>query len=131
MNDEEIINNVRVYVQNLSAYDDIHGFGHTKRVYGMCIYIGQKLHANLLILGIAALLHDIGRYSENGKHENRNHAELSAELAKKYISSNNLPLPENSVENISHSIKSHSFSNKVAPNTLEAKILSDADKFWT
>ncbi len=128
MNEEEIINNIRRFVQNSTDSNKIHGFGHTERVYNMCIYIGHKLQANLFLLRIAALLHDTGRYTENFNQKNKNHAEVSAEIALKYINTSNFPFQKSDIENIYHSIQSHSFSNKITPKTLEAKILSDADK---
>jgi len=37
-------------------------------------------------------------------------------------------LGKEDVENIIHSIEAHRFRNKIVPNTLEAKVLFDADK---
>jgi len=38
-----------------------HDWDHTQRVYNICQHIGKKEKANLEILKLAALLHDIGR----------------------------------------------------------------------
>ncbi len=38
-----------------------HGWDHVKRVYDLSLKIGKKEKADLTILGLAALLHDIGR----------------------------------------------------------------------
>ncbi|MBN1214955.1 MAG: HD domain-containing protein [Candidatus Lokiarchaeota archaeon] len=108
--------------------DDIHGFEHIKRVYKLCIYLGKKLRANLLILQISALLHDIGRKKIEDKNQNKSHSELSAEIAYAFLKSNDIFLEKDDIENILHSIKAHSYSNNIGPKTLEAKILSDADK---
>ena len=61
--------------------DDIHGFSHVQRVYNLCLKIGNDLKANLEVLKIATLLHDVGRSKEKIEGINKNHAEISAKLA--------------------------------------------------
>jgi uncharacterized protein len=128
MNQKELLEEIKNYTLQNIPYDDIHGYGHTERVYHMCIEIGKKLGANLFVLEIAALLHDIGRFSEDFKHRNKNHAEISANLASKYLQTIDFRFNKTDFENIIHCIHSHSFSNQKLPKTLEAKILSDVDK---
>ncbi|TFG00075.1 MAG: HD domain-containing protein [Promethearchaeota archaeon] len=111
-----------------SLRDDIHGFEHVKRVYNVALYIGKKSNANLLILKIAALLHDIGRVQERKEPKPINHAELSAQKALKFLEDLEIDINVEDLKNIVHSIRAHSFSNGIAPETLEAQILSDADK---
>ena len=109
--------------------DDIHGFGHVKRVHDLSLKIGKKYNANLLALKVAALLHDIGRIQKKNDPKRQNHAELSALKASKFLKNEiERRLNPKVIENIIHSIRAHSFSNNVSPTTLEAKILSDADK---
>jgi uncharacterized protein len=128
MQEKEIVSNVRNYAYENSEKDDIHGFLHVERVYNLCLQIGKELGANLLVLKISALLHDIGRKNKNIASHNKNHAEISAEMALKFMKSLDFKISQNDAENIIHSIRSHSFSNNVNPRTLEAKILSDVDK---
>ena len=90
--------------------------------------MGKKLNADLNILKIAALLHDIGRIQEKRDIKKRNHAEISAELAKNFLEPNRYNLTQNEIDKITHCIQAHSYSNELVPETLEAKILSDADK---
>jgi uncharacterized protein len=96
-----------------------HGFEHTMRVFRICQVIGDKLNANTSILLSAALLHDIGRGAED-------HAMESTKVAKDIL--RDLGYQEEAIQKISETISSHSFSAKRAPDSLEAKILSDADK---
>ncbi|MFW9820182.1 MAG: HD domain-containing protein [Candidatus Thorarchaeota archaeon] len=119
---------IRNFALNNSERDDIHGFIHVERVYDFCINIGMKLNANIDILKISAILHDIGRIEETDDGLNRNHADISAEKAYKFLSSHDFNLSTDDIDKIIHCIKAHSFSNKITPETLEAKILSDADK---
>jgi len=127
MNVDEILSAVRNFAQNNSENDDLHGFKHVERVFNLCVQIGTALNANLLTIKIAALLHDVGRIHEK-KNDAKNHAEISAEMAEKFFQKTNFNITINNIENILHSIRAHSFSNNIEPKTLEAKILSDADK---
>jgi uncharacterized protein len=128
MLENEIILKIRHFALENSESNDIHGFSHVERVYNTCVKIGQKLNANMKVLKIAALLHDIGRIDEKTDNLKRNHAEISAIKAKEHLTINNYNLTEKERDDIIHSIKAHSFSNSISPLTLEAKILSDADK---
>ena len=128
MKDVEIIKSIRIFVVNRSDDDDVHGFAHIQRVYDLCDKIGIELKANMLILRISALLHDIGRNKEISNTINKNHAILSAEISKDYLKAQLFGLSEDEINQIIHCILAHSFSNKINPLTLEAKILSDADK---
>jgi len=128
MKENKMISIVKEYAIKNSENNDIHGFDHVERVFKLSIFIGEKVHANLKILKLAALLHDIGRIQEKNDKLKRNHAEISAELAKLFLASNQYNLTQNEIDEIIHCIQTHSFSNKSVPKTLEAKILSDADK---
>ena len=128
LSEEEILLIVKKYALENSENNDIHGFPHVERVYNLCIQIGKELGANLFLLKIATYLHDIGRIHSNDKNNNKNHADLSAKMALELLESYGHILSKEKLDNISHMIRAHSFSNNVKPETLEAKILSDADK---
>ncbi len=129
MYEKDITSIVKDFVYKNSEKDDIHGYPHVIRVYDLCLKIGKELSANLLVLKLAALFHDIGRVGEPKSFNNKkNHAEISAEIVSDFLLSKNFDISNEDIENIIHSIKAHSFSNKIIPKTLEAKILSDADK---
>jgi uncharacterized protein len=128
MNKQEVLEKVKIFVLQWIPKDDIHGYGHTERVFQMCIKIGQELGANLYVLKLAALLHDIGRYHNISYSKDTNHAEISADIALNFLQKVNFKFNRNEQENIIHCIQAHSFSNKNLPRTLEAKILSDMDK---
>ena len=123
-----IIEEIKDFVFKKTPHDDIHGYGHTERVYQMCIELGKKLEANLFVLKAAALLHDIGRFSNQSNLKNKNHAEISVQIASDFLESLKFQIRREEFENILHCIQTHSFSNRVPPKTLEAKILSDVDK---
>ena len=128
MSDDNLISQIKDFALKNSEREEIHGFQHVERVYNMCIRIGKELDANLSVLKIAALLHDIGRINERKSLDKKNHAEISAEMALEFLDSNNFNLSKDDINNVIHAIRTHSFSMKLKPETLEAKILSDADK---
>ena len=103
-----------------------HDWEHTLRVYNLCLHIGQKEGADLEVLSIAAYLHDIGRTHQDQSKGTICHAEKGAEIAREILTVH--PIPEEKRENIIHCILSHRFRNRHEPQTLEAKVLFDADK---
>ena len=122
---KNLLTTIKEFVMQNSGQDDIHGFPHIMRVCDLCQKIGEKLNANLKVLTTASLLHDISRKNEN---VNLNHAEISAGIARDYLYSLGDHFSNKEIEKILHCIRAHSFSNELPPNSLEAKILSDADK---
>ena len=122
-----IFEKVRLFSYENSMRDDIHGFKHTERVLKQSLEIGTVLNANLTVIKIATLLHDVSRNIKKGEFM-ENHAEISADIAERFIYKKNLNITKEDIKNILHCIRSHSFSNDKIPRTLEAKILSDADK---
>jgi uncharacterized protein len=103
-----------------------HDWFHTQRVYDLCMRIGKVEGADLDILGIAAYLHDIGRPFQDRAKGRVCHAEKGAELAAEILK--NINMPDESRKNIIHAIRTHRFRGKNIPETIEAKVLFDADK---
>ena len=103
-----------------------HGPDHSERVYSMALSIGRQLQARLDILAAAALLHDIGRRHETESKGNICHARKSAEMARPILEQ--LGFTPNDIEAIQHCIRSHRFRGREKPQSLEARILFDADK---
>ena len=103
-----------------------HDIDHTLRVRDLCMKIWKAEWADLEILEIAALLHDIGRPKEFETKWAICHAEYGANLAKEFLQ--DLWLQQDKVDNVVYCISTHRFRKGNAPETLEAKILFDADK---
>jgi len=106
--------------------DGCHDWTHVERVRNLALHIGKKEKADFFVLEIAVLLHDIGRKEEMKAKGLFCHAEhggkMSREILKKY------KLGKEITDNIIHSIESHRFRKNLKPETLEARILFDADK---
>ena len=103
-----------------------HDWEHTLRVYKLCIHIGKKEKADIKILKLAAMLHDIGRPEDIKSKGKICHAELGTKLARQILKKYNLK--EEVIEKIAHCIECHRFRNDKIPQSREAKILFDADK---
>ncbi|WP_297418298.1 HD domain-containing protein [Thermococcus sp.] len=121
----KLIGRTREYVRHFFERDGTHGFSHVERVFNLCLHIGKEEGADLEVLALASLLHDVARPLESsGKVED--HAVEGARIARHFLRS--LGYPEEKVEAVAHAIEAHRFSRGPEPETLEAKILSDADK---
>lgn len=116
----------KIAKKHLSTARGSHDFDHTKRVLNLCIHIGKKEKADLEILKIAALLHDIGRKEEDESNGKLCHAEIGAQKAEKILKK--LGFSEEKIKKITHCIISHRFRGNAKPKSPEAKILFDADK---
>ena len=103
-----------------------HDWTHVDRVRNLALHIGKKEKADLFILEIAALLHDIGRKGEMKSKGDFCHAVYGGEMARKILPKHGLSRDE--IENAIHSIQAHRYRNEHVPNTIEAKVLFDADK---
>ncbi len=103
--------------------DLAHGWEHVYRVYHLALRIAEHEHAHSFIVGMAALLHDLGRTTRDPK---RTHAERSAILATELLAPYALPLVTEQA--ILHAILAHNYRRGITPETLEARVLYDADR---
>ncbi len=108
-----------------SGAESAHDFDHVLRVLVLAERLAREENADLEIVRIAALLHDISR-SEEDLHPGSDHAEMAAFRSREILLARNMDPAR--VEKIVHAIATHRFRTKAVPQTLEAKILSDADK---
>lgn len=115
---------IREYVRSVLETSGSHGFDHIGRVTALCERIGREEGADMGVLIPAALLHDIARPREEA--EGIPHEQEGARMAEAFLSG--LPYDRGSIPAISHAIRAHRFRSTEEPATLEARILSDADK---
>jgi uncharacterized protein len=120
-----ILKKVGEYCIKIMNTSDLHGFPHVLRVLRVCLDLHKNEGGNLFIVILSTILHDIGRdYTQKGE----SHAEKSAEMAKEFLHSNKIHLHEETQNLIIQAILAHSFSANGEAKSIEAKILSDADK---
>jgi uncharacterized protein len=103
-----------------------HDWDHTERVYRLCLRIGRKEKADLDVLKLAALLHDIGREEEDRSNGRTCHAERGAVLAGQILRKHRVGTEQ--IARIIGCIKTHRYRGRLVPDSLEGKILFDADK---
>lgn len=103
-----------------------HDWDHTLRVHRLCKRIGAAEGADLQVLLVAALLHDIGRNHQDAGNGTLCHAEKGAQMALPVVQGTSLTRSQK--DNIIHCIQAHRFRNDHEPGTIEAKVLYDADK---
>jgi len=108
-----------------SADDEVHGFGHIERVYRLCEQIGHTEGADMEVLLTAALLHD-AQGSHPGEGARDDHHLRSAEFAGKLLAE--MGWNESRIQAVQACIIAHRYRKDDIPQSLEAKVLFDADK---
>ncbi|OGD18491.1 MAG: phosphohydrolase [Candidatus Aminicenantes bacterium RBG_16_63_16] len=103
-----------------------HDWDHTERVFGLCLRIGRREKADLGVLRLAAVLHDIGREEEDRSNGRICHGERGAALAAKILKKHGVD--HDTIARVVHCIAAHRYRGRHRPESLEAKILFDADK---
>ena len=117
----EIFNKVKARFADFT--DLAHGWEHVYRVYHLSLHIAEQEHADRFIVGMAALLHDVGRTTQDPK---KPHAERSAIIADELLARYNLT--DKTQQAILHAILAHNYRRGITPATLEARVLYDADR---
>jgi len=102
--------------------DAAHNFDHVLRVLALAERIARAEGADLEIVRAAALLHDVGRVGE--ERGDGCHARIGAARAREILRGH----PQNRVEAVAEAIAAHRFRRGPDPQSLEARVLYDADK---
>lgn len=105
--------------------DPVHDFDHVLRVYRMAERLAEAEGADIAIVRASALLHDAEGATPG--HESRtDHHYASAEFALQVLSAEGWDAAR--IAAVQHCIRAHRYRGTEVPQTLEAKILFDADK---
>lgn len=120
---EQLINKTIEFVKQFfkNEYSG-HDYFHTLRVYNTAIEIAKEEQANLKIVSLAALLHDVDDVKLSP------HTSLNKDNARNFLKENNL---DNNEINLICSIideVSYKGTNTVKPSSLEGCIVQDADR---
>ncbi|MCE1251912.1 MAG: HD domain-containing protein [Anaerolineae bacterium] len=107
--------------------DSVHDFEHVLRVYRTAEHLAEIENADLEIVRTAALLHDVAGAAP-GSEERAGHHITSAIFAGKVLQEAGW-MPER-IAAVQHCIRGHRFRGSLdeQPQSLEAKIIFDADK---
>ncbi|HWQ44136.1 MAG TPA: HD domain-containing protein [Methanosarcina barkeri] len=121
----DLIEKTREFVAYfLEGEPSSHDMSHINRVEALCLEIQKEEGGNPLILHLAALLHDVGVIKEH--EEGGDHALYSAEIASEFLGKTGLE--KKIIEAVTDCILTHRFSGEKRPETIEARILQDADR---
>lgn len=102
-----------------------HDWAHVLRVTANARLIGEAEGADLAVVVPAALLHELVNYPKNHPDSHRSGEVCADEAAKVLAAAGVAPAL---IEPIAECIRVHGFSRGIVPETLEAKVLQDADR---
>ncbi len=120
-----IIDKTEAYVKaTLRDAEGGHDWWHIHRVRNIALRIAKEESADLFIIELGALLHDIADAKFHGGNE-----EIGPQKARQFLKS--IEVPEETVEHIDGIIRNISFKNsfdETSFSSLELSILQDADR---
>jgi uncharacterized protein len=121
-----MLDKIQRRVKNVLGWrDPAHDFQHIMRVYKNAELIGRREGGDMDILLPAALLHDLVVYPK-GSAKTSKSADDSADMAERWL--RGYGYPQDEIDKICYCIRTHSYSKRLEPVTLEGKILQDADR---
>ena len=125
MNEETILKQTEEYIKNkLSGEGSGHDWWHIHRVRKIAVHIGTLENADLFVVQLAALLHDISDWKFNDGNFN-----AGSKLAREWLET--LQVRAEIISHVCEIIKGVSFKGagvKTKMGTLEGMIVQDADR---
>ncbi len=109
----------------VSGDDGSHDLAHIHRVFRNAMRIHAAEGGNSRVLAAAVLLHDCVAVEKSSPLRSQA-SRLAAEKASAILAG--LGWDASAIAAVAHAIATHSFSAALAPETIEAKILQDADR---
>lgn len=98
-----------------------HDWQHIDRVRTLAVTIAKKEKADLVVVELGALLHDIADHKFHGGDHDAGYKEAKAWLEK-------IGADTETIEAVCHIVKNISYSSGRSMETLEGKIVQDADR---
>jgi uncharacterized protein len=125
MNKQEVINNTAKYAREvLEGEASGHDWWHVYRVWKMAQNIGQKESADMFVVELAALLHDIADYKMHDGDDS-----VGPRVAREWLEKQSVD--EEIISHVCEIIKEASFKGAQVEskiNTVEGKVVQDADR---
>lgn len=109
----------------LEDADPAHELAHVKRVVAAARRLAESEGADLEVVVPAAWLHDCVTVPKDSRHRSVASTEAAA-LAGNFL--HDVGYPRALIPQVRHAIEAHSFSAGIAPETLEARVVQDADR---
>ncbi len=107
--------------------DASHDVAHFRRVWHSAQQIASGQSVDLSVVLFASYFHDLVSLPKNHPDRARSSV-LSAERTRQILARDFPLFPSERHAAVAHAIEAHSFSARIAPQTLEAKIVQDADR---
>ncbi|MDQ6662034.1 MAG: HD domain-containing protein, partial [Chloroflexota bacterium] len=104
--------------------DAAHDYDHLLRVMALADRIQANEGGNSAIIWAAVAFHDIGQ--ERERSSGGDHALIGAEMAETLLT--NTPFPQEFISAVQQAIRDHRMTGGKLPQSLEGRILYDADK---
>ena len=119
---------ITAYLQSSVEHDDAsHDISHCQRVWKTArqIMAQESVPVNSLVVLAACYLHDVVVLPKD--HPQRATASsLAAAKARTVLAE--MGFPGELIDNVCHSVASHSYSAGITPQTIEARVVQDADR---
>lgn len=113
--------------QHYTQADAAHDVAHFRRVWRTAQHLMEGQLVDGLVVLTACYFHDIVSLAKN--HPQRSLAsQMAAEKTMNILKDDFPHFPEEYYPAVCHAIEAHSYSAGIAPHTLEAKIVQDADR---
>lgn len=107
--------------------DAAHDIHHFRRVWATSRQLSEGMSVDELVILTACYFHDIISLPKN--HPERHRSSVLAAAETRTLLLRDFPaFPSSRLDAVCHAIEAHSFSANIAPVTLEAKIVQDADR---
>ena len=123
--ESEWITTFRAFIQSQGEGDPAHDPEHIERVVLNTRHLAAVGGLSLDVLLPAAYLHDCVHIPKDSPQRSRA-SRLAADRAISFLREHQYPAEH--LDGIHHAIAAHSFSAKITPETIEAKVLQDADR---
>lgn len=114
----------RQFMSDEGSEDAAHDYDHLVRVIALADKIQASEGGDLPTIWAAVALHDIGQ--ERERRNGGDHALIGAALAAELLK--DTPFPQQYIPAVQQAIQEHRITGGVIPQTLEGRILYDADK---
>lgn len=125
MDKELIINKTKEYVKTkLGGEGTGHDWFHILRVYKTSIFIGEKENADLFVVGLTALLHDIADWKFNDGN-----SDIGPKISREWLEC--LGVDDDIIDKVCMIIRTMSYKGGTTNSlqaTIEGKVVQDADR---
>ncbi|MEO9893690.1 HD domain-containing protein [Aurantibacter sp.] len=127
MSDSEIIDQTILFVkETLINAEGGHDWFHIQRVYNNSLLIAKDESADILVVGLGALLHDIADAKFNNGDET-----IAPKMAKEFL--NSIHVPKQTIKHVVQIIANCSYKNSLDKadkpfESIELSIIKDADR---